>query len=143
MGYKSVDCGSGISYLQKVRRVPSVKTLSRIGKCDIRELRLVRRILRAADAELEDLIQRHAPRTAERFRDSHPLSQSDLRRLHAANELLHMHGVEAIIPTRRKPLFLYLNTGESYAATLMLAGGHGGRWRVADWGSIAERGGYA
>ena len=64
-------------------------------------------------------------------------------KLHACDALLGTHGVEGLGPVdmRKGPLVQYLNTGDSYAATLVYYRGRSPRscWVVTSWGDIAER----
>ncbi len=63
-------------------------------------------------------------------------------RLAALNAELGFHGVEYVPPGRgsRSPGFEYLNTGDMYAPTIVRFSD--GRYRVANIGSIVERGNY-
>lgn len=60
--------------------------------------------------------------------------------LHAADVLLGTHGVESLGPvdTRSGPPFAYLNTGDTYADTVVY-NSETRRFMVCSWGDIAER----
>lgn len=73
----------------------------------------------------------------------HPHAAHVLK-LEALNELLGMYGVEHVPAgrsVRRSPRFDYLNTGETYATTILRFSG--GRYRIGSWGDQVERGNYA
>lgn len=64
-----------------------------------------------------------------------------LVKLTAVDAILRTHGVEGIPAGhgRRSPAIDYCNAGDSYAVTVLWSGG---RYRVACWGDIVERGNY-
>ncbi len=71
----------------------------------------------------------------------HPPSRGEKVML-ALNEVLDCYGVEYVPQGRnsRSPAFEYLNTGDTYALTLVR---FAGTYRVSSWGDIVERGDYA
>lgn len=60
------------------------------------------------------------------------------RRLRAIDRLLGNHGVESARLRNGEHAFSYSNTGDSYAATVVLFAS--GTFRVSSWGDIVERG---
>ena len=61
----------------------------------------------------------------------------DSRRLRAIDRLLGNHGVEPVRLRNGECAFTYSNTGDSYAATVILFAS--GAFRVSSWGDIVER----
>ena len=91
--------------------------------------KLAKAIFRMRRSELETL-----PAGEARVRECyHAPSTSDLR-LHCLNEVLEAFGIEAF-QTRNGPWVEYLNTGDTYAPTIVRMNGH---YRIASWGDIAE-----
>ena len=87
-------------------------------------------IFRMNRSELESL-----PAGDARVRECyHAPTTSDLR-LTCLDALLGTFGVEAF-QTRNGRWVEYLNTGDTYAPTIVRMGGH---YRIASWGDIAER----
>ncbi len=113
---------------------PSVKTLNRAfpGKGRVlRELLTSEKAVRVHPAAVElDRRCLNAPSLAQ-------------LRLAALNEETDCHGVEYVAEgsNARSPAFEYLNTGDSYTPTIVRF--HGGRYVVADVGTIIEHGNYA
>lgn len=64
----------------------------------------------------------------------HAPTTSDVR-LHCLDALLETFGIEAF-QTRNGEWVEYLNTGDTYAPTIVRMNGH---YRIASWGDIAER----
>lgn len=64
-------------------------------------------------------------------------------KLEALNEVLDLHGVEYVPAGRdaKSPAFEYLNTGDSYARTIVYFPDRQ-TWRVTSWGDIVEAGKY-
>lgn len=62
---------------------------------------------------------------------------SDFRRLRAIDRLLGNHGIEFVRRRDGSHAFAYSNTGDSYAATVILF--DSGAFRVSSWGDIVER----
>jgi len=62
------------------------------------------------------------------------------QRMTALNAELEFFGVENVPSGRRSPGFEYLNSGDTYAVTIIRF--HNGRYRVTDIGSIIEHGNY-
>ena len=65
------------------------------------------------------------------------------RQLQACDALLGTHGVEVIRDPKADfdadPVYEYLNTGDSYAATLVYASERHRSWLVVGWGDLVER----
>ncbi len=59
------------------------------------------------------------------------------RRLRAIDRLLGMHGIERIHEKNGELAFTYANSGDTYAATVILYAS--GTFRVTSWGDIVER----
>ncbi len=59
------------------------------------------------------------------------------RRLRAINRLLGMHGLEVARLRNGTTGFIYCNSGDSYACTVVLFAS--GTFRVTSWGDIVER----
>lgn len=86
---------------------------------------------------------KHFPQT-EKWVNScyNPLPAKD-RKLSALNELLGMHGVEPIRDEKAWDRYYgdcvaeYLNTGDSYAATIVLDH-EKGKWLLTSWGDFVE-----
>jgi hypothetical protein len=66
-------------------------------------------------------------------------SLADLR-MHALNAELETFGVEYIKGKGRSRSIEYLNTGDTYATTIIRFSD--GQYRVSSWGDIVERGNY-
>ena len=91
--------------------------------------KLAKAIFRMRRSELETL-----PAGEARIRECYnPPSTSDVR-LHCLNEVLETFGIEAF-QTRNGTWVEYLNTGDTYAPTIVRINGH---YRIASWGDIAE-----
>jgi hypothetical protein len=89
-------------------------------------------IFRMRRSELESL-----PAGDARVRECyHAPSTSDVR-LHCLDALLETFGIEAF-QTRNGTWVEYLNTGDTYAPTIVRMNGH---YRIASWGDIAESNG--
>lgn len=109
-------------------RLPSVKTLREVFGDDAKQ---ARKILEMTRTELEQL-----PAGAARVRECYnPPSTEDIR-LTCLDALGHTYGVEAFQTEMFGPWCEYLNTGDTYAPTLVL---FRGSYRVTSWGDIAER----
>jgi hypothetical protein len=86
-------------------------------------------IFRMRRSELETL-----PAGLARIRECYnPPTTSDIR-LHCLDALLETFGTEAF-QTRNGTWVEYLNTGDTYAPTIVRINGH---YRIASWGDIAE-----
>lgn len=118
-------------------RTPSMKTLTTGLGIDGPTARIVREILQGKLDPCE------VSPAADRYRLScfNPPDRYMLK-LCAINEVLGLHGVEYVPKgsNQRSPGFEYLNTGDSYAATLIRI--DGGGYRVCSWGDLVERGNY-
>ena len=91
--------------------------------------KLAKAIFRMRRSELESL-----PAGLARIRECyHAPSTSDVR-MHCLDALLETFGIEAF-QTRNGTWVEYLNTGETYAPTIIRMNGH---YRIASWGDIAE-----
>ena len=112
-------------------RLPSVKTLSSVFGDKARDARA---ILEMTRAQLEAL-----PAGAARARECyHPPATYDLR-LTCLDALGESYGVECFETSRGEAVH-YLNTGDTYAPTLVR---FRGTYRVASWGDLAEKHGAA
>ena len=114
--------------------MPSIKTLNRAfpGKG-----RVLRELLTSAAA-----VRAHPAAIAlEKHCFNHP--GLGLLRLYALNAEAGCCGVEYVAAgsNARSPAFEYLNTGDMYTPTIVRF--HGGRYVVADVGTIIEHGNYA
>ena len=129
-------------------KAPSAKTLlSKFKQLSAEDAKLIRAIAAAsADGDdLKKLIDARVPATASYVRSMHSDPyRSKLWRttvaLHAMNEVLGTHGVEGLGPPRGgdyAPPYEYLNTGDTYAATLIYDRDRD-RLFVGSWGDIAE-----
>lgn len=129
-------------------RAPSVKTLTANFRLSPDEAKLIRKIAAAADdgEELKTVVDARVPATSSYVRSlySDPYRSRLWRTtvaLHAMNEIMGTHGVEGLGPQRSgdyAPSYEYLNTGDSYAATLVYDR-DGDRLFVSSWGDIAEK----
>ena len=91
--------------------------------------KLAKAIFRMRRSELETL-----PAGLARIRECYnPPTTSDVR-LHCLDALLGTFGIEAF-QTRNGTWVEYLNTGDTYAPTIIRMNGH---YRIASWGDIAE-----
>jgi hypothetical protein len=91
--------------------------------------KLAKAIFRMRRSELETL-----PAGLARIRECyHAPSTSDVR-MHCLDALLETFGIEAF-QTRNGTWVEYLNTGDTYAPTIVRMNGH---YRIASWGDIAE-----
>ena len=94
--------------------------------------KLAKAIFRMRRSELESL-----PAGDARIRECyHAPSTSDVR-MHCLDALLETFGIEAF-QTRNGTWVEYLNTGDTYAPTIVRMNGH---YRIASWGDIAESNG--
>ncbi len=107
--------------------LPSIKTLAQVFASNAKAARA---ILEMTRAQLEEL-PAGAARVAECY---HAPTTADIR-MHCLDALGESHGVESF-ELRDGSHCDYLNTGDTYTATLLRV--HG-RYRVACWGDIAER----
>lgn len=109
-------------------RLPSIRTLRAVFADKAPE---ARRILQMDRAQLVEL-----PAGAARVRECyHPPTTGDIR-FHCLDALdAGTFGIEAF-RTKRGEWCTYLNTGDTYAPTLLR---FRGRYRVSTWGDIAER----
>ena len=129
-------------------RMPSSERLqSRLGLTP-EQARLVRSLGRAADdgEVLETIVRSSCPDT-ERYvgqMHSNPYRSPTWRTtvaLHAMDEVLGTHGVEGLGPPSGSsfaPPYEYLNTGDSYTATLVYRR-RTNTLTISSWGDIAER----
>ena len=119
--------------------IPSVKTLERVfpGKGKV-----LRHLLESSAA-----VRAH-PAAVALVRDCYNPPGLAYERMTVLNVEAGTYGIECIWHAgtgpgdcTSSPAFEYLNTGDMYAATIIRAAN--GRYRVADIGSIIERGNYA
>lgn len=111
-----------------MRRLPSIKTLSRV----FGDPKRARAILEMTRAQLIE----QCPAAAERNRASYHPHKTYVLRLDALNAIdAGLHGVESV-RLRNGQWLEYLNTGEMYAETMIYMGG---RYRVACLGDLLER----
>lgn len=109
-------------------RLPSIKTLSDVFS----DPKKARKILEMSRAELIE----NCPAAAERDRTSHHPHKTYVLRMEALNEIEPgLYGVESF-QTRNGEYVEYLNTGDTYATTLIY---FRGRYSVGSWGYIAEK----
>lgn len=113
---------------------PSIKTLDRAfpGKG-----KALRALLDSAAA-----VRAH-PAAIERDRTAYHPHQIGTLRMEALNAVAECYGVEHVEAGEHvnSPGFDYLNTGDTYTPTIIRF--DGGRYIVADIGTIIERGNYA
>ena len=133
-------------------RVPSVdRLLAAFPSLTPREAKLIRAIGKAADMPsdgdpLENLIEMHLPKTAQYVNSMHnsPYDSHMWRvtvALHGMNEVMGTYGVEALGPDiggMSPPPYEYLNTGDTYATTLIYRR-RDDSINIGSWGDIAER----
>lgn len=115
-----------------MNRIPSQKTLEAAFPGKGKALRVL--------LTSEQAVRNHPAAIARDRAAFHPHALSTLR-LEALNAELNTHGVE-FVPAgrgRKSPAFSYLNTGDTYATTILRVNG---RYRVGCWGDIVERGNY-
>ena len=113
-------------------RYPSATTLQRITGGDRRLALKLRRLL---DGRLNPTLA--SPRCAEWVRQCYNNPSGVEQILCAADELIGTHGVECVWgEDELRPAFEYLNTGDSYAATLIWSDG---AFRVSGWADELER----
>jgi hypothetical protein len=129
-------------------RMPSSRRLQDELRLTPEQAKLIRAIGHAADDGeiLSSLIEASVPKTAEYVRRMHsdPYHSHMWRitvALHAMDAILGTFGVEALGPPSglsHSPPYEYLNTGETYDATLIYRR-HTDTVTIGDPGSIAER----
>ena len=119
--------------------LPSVKMLNRAFSGKGRELR---RLLESSKA-----VNAHPAAIALESQCYNPPGMT-YKRMTALNAVAGTYGVEAVWHAGESandctssPAFEYLNTGDTYALTIIRWAD--GRYRVASWGDIVERGNYA
>lgn len=113
--------------------LPSIKTLERAFPGKGRELR---KLLESPAA-----VRAHAA-AVELARQCHNPPTLAMLRLTALDAVAETYGVEYVAPgnNARSPGFEYLNTGDTYAPTIIRL--DSGRYIVSSWGDIVERGNY-
>ena len=119
--------------------LPSVKTLDHAFPGKGKSLW---RLLESAAA-----VQEH-PAAVELARQCYNPPGLAYMRLTALNDTAETYGIEAVWRddgsrdcSNGRPAFEYLNAGDTYTLTLIRWAS--GRYQVASWGDIAERGNYA
>jgi len=108
-------------------KFPSIKTLSRIHGADHKEMRRIGKLSRAKLIET-------CPAAFERDRTSYNPHKTYVLRMEALDTVARTHGVESAQSTDGEYVE-YLNTGETYANTLIY---WRGRYRVQSLGDFVE-----
>lgn len=118
-------------------KFPSVQTLQRGLAVERDTAKQIRGILDGSRSPL--LLSNHAAAYSAQCMGK---PADYMLKLVAINEILGLHGVEYIPAGRgkRSPAFYYLNTGDSYAVTILRFGPN--QYRVGSWGDQVERGNY-
>ncbi len=77
-----------------------------------------------------------------RIMDGPGKDDDGLTRMQRIDRILGTHGVEyqSAGSNKRSPAFCYLNSGDTYAVTILKING---RFKIGTWGDIVERGNYA
>jgi len=129
-------------------RAPSVKTLVADFRISDDEAKLIRKLAAVSDDgdALKKLVDTRVPATSSYVRSlySDPYRSRLWRTtvaLHAMNEVMGTAGVEGLGPPRGgdyAPPYEYLNTGDTYAATLVYDRDRD-RLFVSSWGDVAEK----
>jgi len=121
--------------------IPPVKSLRLIAGERAKELRQVLEITVRVDLE-ELLNSGKYPATKSWYGSCYHPMPMYLAKLSIASEITECHGVESVPEgsNAKSPAFDYVNTGDSYAATLVRIRGN---YRISSWGDIVERGNYA
>ena len=117
---------------------PSIATLTRTFQIDRPTAILVRKVIKGQ----VDPCSVSTAANQRRLQAYHPHAKYVLK-LEALNQILGLYGVEYVPKgsNQRSPGFEYLNTGDSYAPTIVRF--DGGGYRISSWGDIVERGNYA
>lgn len=115
-----------------MKRAPSIKRLKESLNIDTRQAKIARSLIKGTvNTWDEDLF----PKSNRYFTKCYSEPCYTWRVLHCLNEVLEMHGVEAL--TRDgKVVAEYLNSGDSYVPTLMRIKG---KFQIASVGDYAER----
>jgi len=130
-------------------KAPSAKTLlSEFKQLSAEDAKLIRALAAAADDgdRLKKLVDERVPNTASYVRSLHsdPYRSRLWRNtvaLHAMNAVLGTYGVEGLGPPRGgdyAPPYEYLNTGDTYAGTLIFDRDKD-RLFVGSWGDVVEK----
>jgi hypothetical protein len=129
-------------------KAPSAKALLSAFRLSAEDAKLIRALAAAAaDGEkLKALVDKRVPGTEIYVRSLHsdPYYSRLWRNtvaLHAMDKIMGTHGVEGLGPQRRgdyAPAYEYLNTGDTYAATLIYDRDRD-RLFVGNWGDLVER----
>jgi hypothetical protein len=129
-------------------KTPSSASLQKWLKLSAEQAALIRSIGKAAnDSEkLRSIINANVPETENYVRQMHsdPYRSQMWRvtvALHAMNEIAGTHGVEALGPNdggNYAAPYEYLNTGDSYAATLIY-NRKSDTLSIGSWGDIVEK----
>jgi len=127
--------------------VPSIKTLtSNLKDVDTVKAKLIRKLIKADKSTLIEFANQDEYSHKFRYSVSSVMPANDIRAL-LLDCILDTYGVEYLFKgsdglrcdpesQHDSPLCTYLNTGDTYAPTLLL---YRGRWQVGCWGDIAER----
>ena len=121
-----------------VVRVPSIKSLMEIKDVTRVDAVKVRAILKMTTCEQVTAVSDAARDYFQKCYHRPPLQ---LVKLYACDTILRTFGVEGIGRghNQKSPAIDYLNTGDTYASTLLWVRG---AYRVGSWGDIVERGNY-
>jgi len=114
--------------------LPSVKTLQAIAGDRAKELMSILEISKRS--ELESVLEKY-PSASKWYHACYNPMDMHVAKMAIADEILGTYGIEYCRGSRS---FAYLNTGDSYAATLIRF--FDGQYRVSDWGTIVEKGRY-
>jgi len=129
-------------------RAPSASTLVETFRIDNEQANLIRKLAKYVDEpeKLSEVVEASCPGTVKYVRSLHssPWGSHMWRvtvALHAMDETLGTHGVEGLGPgsgSSHAPPYEYLNTGDSYAATLIYKRSTDTLF-ISSWGDIAEK----
>lgn len=115
--------------------LPSIKTLAAITDGDTLKAKELRSILEITKRSvLEAVLDKYPVTRAWYYKCHHPMDFATAK-LSIASEITGGHGVESF-DTRKLGYCDYVNFGDPYITTLVK---FDGRYRVTDWGSIAEK----
>lgn len=142
--------GKGVVIVHGMRKsggitCPAAKSLEADLSISREDANKIRKLCKLADSpdELAEFIEKSFPKTEAYVRRLHsnPYNNKMWRRtvaLHAMDELLDTHGVEALRDKHGDAVYDFLNTGDTYAVTLLLKLDTD-RLIIGTWGDIVER----
>jgi hypothetical protein len=118
--------------------IPSIKSIMQIKDVTIEQAKQVRAVLELESIDAVTKVNNAALKYVQTCYNRPPLQ---MVKLTAIDTILQTYGVEGVPRGHgaNSPGFDYCNTGDSYASTIIWING---RYRVANWGDIAERGNY-